>query len=97
MDHNETTGRHRRHRNNTITRATLDEARRPGLVQRHLTKLRHLTAGSHPTQALPASTPTSTPEKPPHTTNPAASPPTTAITTPPPPAEHPQTHTTEAA
>ncbi|WP_086840472.1 hypothetical protein [Amycolatopsis kentuckyensis] len=44
MDHDEASGRHRRRRTNSVTRAALDEARRAGLVQRHLTKLRHLTA-----------------------------------------------------
>ncbi|MFJ7219469.1 hypothetical protein [Amycolatopsis sp. NPDC098790] len=43
MDHQEPSGRHRRRRANRVTRATLDEARRAGLVRRHLTKLRHLT------------------------------------------------------
>ncbi|SEF33246.1 hypothetical protein SAMN05421837_106681 [Amycolatopsis pretoriensis] len=40
MDHQE--GRHRRRRANRVTRNALDEARRAGLVRRHLTKLRHL-------------------------------------------------------
>ena len=44
MDHSEAGGRHPRRRTNSVTRAALDEARRAGLVQRHLTKLRHLTA-----------------------------------------------------
>ncbi|MEU0793691.1 hypothetical protein ABZ342_26760 [Amycolatopsis sp. NPDC005961] len=40
-------GRHRRRRANRVTRTALDEARRAGLVQRHLTKLRYL-AGRAP-------------------------------------------------
>ncbi len=40
MDHQE--GRHRRRRTNRVARTTLDEARRAGLVRRHLTKLRYL-------------------------------------------------------
>jgi hypothetical protein len=35
-------GRHRRRRSNRLTRTALDEARRAGLVRRHLTKLRYL-------------------------------------------------------
>lgn len=36
--------RHRRRRANRVARAAFDEARRAGLVQRHLMKLHHLTA-----------------------------------------------------
>ena len=70
MDHNKTGGRHRRRRDNSVARATLDEARRAGLVQRHLTKLRHLKARSATPQPLTAlgTTGPSTPEPPPHTT-----------------------------
>ncbi|MDQ7806777.1 hypothetical protein Q5425_23805 [Amycolatopsis sp. A133] len=48
MNPNETGGRHRRRRTNSVTRAALDEARRAGLVQRHLTKLRYLTSRPEP-------------------------------------------------
>jgi hypothetical protein len=70
VDHNKTGGRHRRRRENGVARATLDEARRAGLVQRHLTKLRHLKARSatpQPHTALGTAGP-STPEPPPRTT-----------------------------
>ncbi|MEU5262306.1 hypothetical protein [Amycolatopsis sp. NPDC021455] len=53
MNHNETSGRHRRRRGNSVARAALDEARRAGLVQRHLTKLRYLTARSSTAPSLP--------------------------------------------
>ena len=53
VNHNETTGRHRRRRDNSVTRAAFDEARRAGLVQRHLTKLRHLTTRSGAAPSLP--------------------------------------------
>lgn len=51
MDIEATGGRHRRRRANRVTRTALDEARRAGLVQRHLTKLRYLAerAGRAPT------------------------------------------------
>jgi hypothetical protein len=39
-------GRHRRRRTNRLVRADLDEARRAGLVQRHLAKLRYLAERS---------------------------------------------------
>ncbi|OXM59594.1 hypothetical protein [Amycolatopsis vastitatis] len=55
MDHNQTGGRHRRRRDNSITRAALDEARRAGLVQRHLTKLRRLA--TRPATAQPGTAP----------------------------------------
>lgn len=42
MDHEPPGGRHRRRRANRVTRTALDEARRAGLVRRHLTKLRYL-------------------------------------------------------
>lgn len=50
MDHEEPRGRHRRRRANRVTRGVLDDARRAGLVRRHLTKLRYLAdrAGSAP-------------------------------------------------
>jgi hypothetical protein len=50
VDHEEPRGRHRRRRANHVTRGVLDEARRAGLVQRHLTKLRYLAdpAGNAP-------------------------------------------------
>ncbi|MGV9363748.1 hypothetical protein [Amycolatopsis sp. NPDC003731] len=60
-------GRHRRRRQNTIARTALDEARRAGLVQRHLTKLSYLAARARPapeplprTPAEPANMPSST-------------------------------------
>jgi hypothetical protein len=43
VDIEEAGGRHRRRRANRATRTALDEARRAGLVRRHLTKLRYLT------------------------------------------------------
>ena len=51
MDPNESGGRHRRRRANRVARTTLDEARRAGLVQRHLTKLRYLASRSLPDAA----------------------------------------------
>ncbi|WP_125592116.1 hypothetical protein [Amycolatopsis balhimycina] len=56
MNHNEISGRHRRRRSNSFTRAALDEARRAGLVQRHLTKLRLLTTRSGTAPSTPAGT-----------------------------------------
>ena len=56
MDHEEPGGRHRRRRANRVTRDALDEARRAGLVRRHLTKLRYLAerAGRAPEPEDPA-------------------------------------------
>jgi hypothetical protein len=67
VDPNKTGGRHRRRRDNSVARATLDEARRAGLVQRHLRKLRYLTARSvtSPPDTDPGPL---TPGTPPHTT-----------------------------
>ncbi|MGW5717592.1 hypothetical protein ACWEVP_15615 [Amycolatopsis sp. NPDC003865] len=42
MDHDQARGRHRRRRNNRAARAAFDEARRAGLVRRHLIKLQYL-------------------------------------------------------
>jgi hypothetical protein len=51
VDNEDPGGRHRRRRANRVTRTALDEARRAGLVRRHLTKLRYLAerAGRAPT------------------------------------------------
>jgi hypothetical protein len=52
-------GRHRRRRANRMTRTVLDEARRAGLVRRHLTKLRYLAerAERAPEPGRPAAEP----------------------------------------
>jgi hypothetical protein len=42
VDPGEAGGRHRRRRADHVTPTALDEARRAGLVRRHLTKLRYL-------------------------------------------------------
>ncbi|MEV6648017.1 hypothetical protein [Amycolatopsis sp. NPDC051371] len=44
MTSHEPVPRHHRRRANSAARAAFDEARRAGLVQRHLTKLRYLAA-----------------------------------------------------
>ncbi|MFC5090215.1 hypothetical protein [Amycolatopsis plumensis] len=62
-------GRHRRRRQNTITRTALDEARRAGLVQRHLTKLSHLADRARPTPEPPPRTPEEPTEHPPSTSD----------------------------
>ncbi|MEV6628578.1 hypothetical protein AB0M83_36915 [Amycolatopsis sp. NPDC051106] len=62
MDPEQPAGRHRRRRANRATRTALDEARRAGLVRRHLTKLRYLAdragrvpePGEPPTEAPPS-------------------------------------------
>jgi hypothetical protein len=46
VDPEEPGGRHRRRRTNAAARAAFTEARRAGLVQRHLMRLRHLVARS---------------------------------------------------
>ncbi|WP_410589782.1 hypothetical protein [Amycolatopsis sp. lyj-23] len=76
MDPDDSGGRHRRRRANSAARAVLDEARRAGLVQRHLTKLRHLTDRSRtggtgplaePVRPAPGGLPSSKREAPPRT------------------------------
>jgi hypothetical protein len=89
--------RHRRRRANSAARAVLDEARRAGLVQRHLTKLRYLTARSRtggtgplaePVRPVSGGLPPSTREAAPRTTElPAAAIRTTAPAAPAPPTE----------
>ncbi|WP_146060451.1 hypothetical protein [Amycolatopsis sp. CA-128772] len=71
MNHELPGGRHRRRRQNTLTRATLDEARRAGLVQRHLTKLRYLADRARPAPEPPPRAPEA-PEKAPPSTSDAA-------------------------
>jgi len=53
MDHDQVRGRHRRRRDNLVARTVFDEARRAGLVRRHLIKLRYLAerGGSAPAPA----------------------------------------------
>jgi hypothetical protein len=74
VDHNETSGRHRRRRGNSVTRAVLAEARRAGLVQRHLTKLHHLTARSSTASPGPETPGTTEPRPPALGRSPAAGP-----------------------
>lgn len=62
-------GRHRRRRLNMTTRATLDEARRAGLVQRHLTKLRYLADRARASPEPEAQVPESPPEPRPSTSD----------------------------
>lgn len=64
-------GRHRRRRENAITRTAFDEARRAGLVRRHLTKLRYLAERTPPTAEPDPRTPKQATEGP-HSTSDAA-------------------------